>query len=89
MRRRGRYRERWRAVRQEKAHLGRSGQGHAILSVRTAALGEQDRRNRLQRQSLPYPFRPQQSHPIEMAARADHERTENNVCADAALGFVR
>ena len=42
-----------------------------------------------QRQSLRSPFQPQQSHPVDMAARIDHERTENNVYEDAALGLFR
>jgi hypothetical protein len=65
-----------------------SCRGHAIFPVRTAALGKKDCRESAQHQSIRSSFNPELSHLVEMTARNDHERTENNVYEDAAHNLL-
>ena len=60
-----------------------------MLCVRSPTLGQKDRRNRTQGQGIRPSFHSELGHPIEMAARIDHERTDKNVHEDAAHGLSR
>lgn len=72
-------------MRQEKAFVqGRTCRGDDNLYMLTAPLGQLVCRDSSQNKGVRLRIHTEQGHPIEVAARTDHERKEDNVHEDGA-----